>query len=266
MKNFSVLCFAFLLIMGCSKDSSDQDSIKTNTAANLKASGDSANDILSNVNYDALTFEIAYVKNYKPSTESIANFISFIKATTFKDNISVVYKELSSPNETTLSLKKIASLETENRTQYTKGKTLSIYIYFADAPSENDEEDTNAVTLGAVYRNTSMIIYEATIKKLTAKSFLITEAAVEEATLNHEMGHLMGLVNLGSEMVNNHEEQTTDEEGNEVGNSHCTTLNCLMSTELEFGGGMKKMLVASKNSAPTLDAECIADLKANGGR
>tara|TARA_R110002049_G_scaffold33535_13_gene110441 strand:- start:9867 stop:10667 length:801 start_codon:yes stop_codon:yes gene_type:complete len=266
MKNFSVLCFAFLLIIACSKDSNDEDPIKINTAANLKASGDSANDILSNANYDAMIFEIAYVKNYKPNTESIANFIRFIKSTTFKDDISVVYKELSSPNETSLSLKKIASLETENRTIYTQGKTLSIYIYFADAPSENDEEDSNAVTLGAVYRNTSMIIYEATIKKLTAKSFLITDATVEEATLNHEMSHLMGLVNLGSEMVNNHEGLTTDDDENEVGNSHCTTENCLMSTELEFGGGMKKMLIASKNSVPTLDTECLADLKANGGR
>ena len=60
-----------------------------------------------------------------------------------------------------LSLQEIADLESENRTEYNDGETLAIYIYFADAPSDSDDEDEGIVTLGAVYRNTSMVIHES---------------------------------------------------------------------------------------------------------
>ena len=63
-----------------------------------------------------------------------------------------MYTQLDSPNEESLTLEEIAELESDNRTIYNNGTTLAIYIYFADAPSEEDNEDEDLVTLGAVYR------------------------------------------------------------------------------------------------------------------
>lgn len=259
MKKIFFLLFVSILFLGCSKDSENDEQPKAiDKTANLQATGSSANDILSNTNFNKLAIEIAYVKNYMPSDDAITGFLNFIKAHTFKNNITVTYKELLSPNEATLTLNKVAELEAENRTVYNENSTLSIYIYFADAPSDDDNPDEDLVTLGAVYRNTSMVIYEKTIKELAAKSVLVTEAAIEESTLNHELGHLMGLVNLGSTMVHEHED--TDAE------NHCNINGCLMSAQLTFGSGAKKMLLANKNAPPSLDTECLADLKANGGR
>lgn len=266
MKKYAILLMAFcaIIFVRCSKDSDSTDDTPkiVDKTPNLKAAGESANDILSNDNFDKLLVEIAYVDGFRPKSDAISDFEAFLKKHTFKDNIEVMYNELVSPKEDSLSLNEIADLEKENRTAYNDGKTLAIYIYFADAPSESDDEDEDLVTLGAVYRNTSMVIHESTVKKLAKQSFLISEADIEAATLNHEFGHLFGLVDLGTTPVNEHEDIDAE--------NHCDVENCLMRAELQFGGGMKKMLAnrASKglSSTPDLDAECILDLQSNGGR
>jgi hypothetical protein len=265
MKKFRILVLFLTigLLLNCSKDSEDSPSNGINKSANLLATGDSANDILSNTNFTKLLLEVAYVEGFRPTTQTMSNFETFLRDRTFKTNIEVIYKQLPSPNEETLTLQEIADLENENRTAYNEGETVAIYIYFADAPSDDDDEEQGIVTLGAVYRNTSMVIHEDTVRKLANRgSTLITVTDVETSTLNHEFGHLLGLVNLGTDMVTPHEDPDAE--------NHCVVSGCLMRGELEFGGGMMSVLEKSKISkgaaVPVLDPECILDLQANGGR
>lgn len=266
MKKKKTIYFLLALgiLLGCSKDSDviGPPTNAVNKSANLLATGASASDILSNTKFDKLLIEIAYVTGFRPTAEAIVNFEDFLRQRTFKEDIEFIYTQLSSPNEETLTLEEIADLESENRTAYNEDGTLAIYIYFADAPSESDDESEGLVTLGAVYRNTSMIIYESTIRELVGNSILITVADVESATLGHEFGHLLGLVNLGTTPVNDHEDADAE--------NHCNVDGCLMRAELQFGGQMMKLMEqnASKGAAPIpeLDAECILDLQSNGGR
>jgi hypothetical protein len=273
MKNrFLAVMILFLAInASCSKDSSDTTApMAVNHSANYKASGESANEILSNNTFDKLLIEIAYVSGFRPTSLAMTDFVAFLKQHSYKDNIELVYNELPSPNEEKLTLEEVDDLEKKNRTAFNDGSTLAIYIYFADAPSEEDVEEEDLVTLGAVYWNTSMVIYEETIRKLASKSLVVTIEDIETATLNHEFGHLMGLVNLGSAPVNEHEGTTTDDDNNQIGNNHCTVEGCLMRAELQFGSGMKKLLEqrTSKGlaSIPGLGSECLLDLQTNGGR
>jgi len=234
MKNrILALMILFLMSLAYSKRSDDcgNTPLKIDKTANLKTTGDSANDILSNDKFDKLLIEATYVSGFRPTATAMLNFETFLKQHSFKQDIEVNYRELSSPNEEKLTLDEIVDLESENRTVYNDGSTLAIYIYFADAPSEDDVEEENLVTLGAVYLNTSMVIYEDTIHTLANKSSLVSIADVETATLNHEFGHLLGLVNLGSLPVNDHEDPDAD--------NHCTVDGCLMQAELQFGSGMK---------------------------
>ena len=218
----------------------------------------------------------------------MTEFTDFLRQHTFKQDIEVIYTQLDSPEEDNLTLQEIADLELENRTVYNEENTLGIYIYFADSPAVGDDDEGQLVTLGAVYRNTSMVIHEVTIRRLAAQSSFISNADVEAATLNHEFGHLFGLVNLGTPAINDHED---DEALN-----HCNVVGCLMRAQLQFVGSSNKsnLLTAKstyedgitagcaisaksilhllqsktgKNSAaPGLDAECILDIQANGGR
>lgn len=271
---FSLFCLA--LIIGCSSDSDDtpngNGNGSVNLAGNLLPTGASANDFLSNDNFDRLLIEITYVSGFQPTSATIANFENYLRERTFKENIEFDFNEIASPNEESLTLQEIADLESDNRTAYNDGTTLAVYIYFADAPSEGDDPDENLVTLGAVYRNTSMIIYESTIRDLANLSASVSITDVETATLNHEFGHLFGLVELsgfvnGQEVVftpsvNDHEDPNAE--------NHCVVDGCLMRAELEFGAAMMKAMEsnASKGLAvvPVLDAECILDLQSNGGR
>jgi hypothetical protein len=273
------------LILACSKDSDDAPLTQNvDKSANLLATGASANDILSNTNFDRLLIEIAYVSGFRPTPTAMTSVESYLKGRTFKQSINFTYKELSSPNEKTLVLDKVDELEKENRSVYNDGKTLAIYIYFADAPSDGDDIDEGLVTLGAVYRNTSMVIYESTVRELASRSSSISITDVESATLQHEFAHLFGLVNLGTTPVNNHEDTEAK--------NHCNVTGCLMRAELQFGGTNKNARVASKSvlqsdcnlsgmgmmkllqqktskglpAVPALDTECILDLQNNGGR
>lgn len=280
------LC-ALLIVMSCSKsdENDDEQSKKVDKTANLLGTGASANDILSNNKFTKLKVEIAYVVGFKPKRQTIDELVRYLKLHTFKEEVETVYLELTSPEKEELTVQEIADLEGENRTVYNDGDTLGVYIYFADAPSDGDELEEGVVTLGAVYRNTSMVIYERTVKLLAGRNLLITDADVEIATVNHEFGHLFGLVNLGTPAVNNHEDT-------EAAN-HCTIEGCLMRAKLQFGtaSGKSSKLIAknelksacslsgksvlkmlennaskgSRNWVP-LGAECVIDLKANGGR
>ncbi len=253
-----------LIAIGCSKDESGGEPLPTpiDRSANLLAAGDSGPDLLTNLNFERLRIQIAYVAGFRPTDEALNNLRNFLLQRTFKTNIAFEFLELPSPQEADLTLQEIVTIENENRTVYNDGTTMGMYIYFADAPSEGDQEDENIVTLGAVYRNTSMVIHEATIRDLSSRSSLIRTADVETATLGHEFGHLFGLVNLGTEMVNPHEDT-------EAAN-HCNETDCLMEAQLEFSIGLMNKLEqrAAKGAVavPDMGEECIADLVAIGGR
>lgn len=293
MKNFIILLLFGLCItlVACTKsDNNEENKAKeVDRAANLRTTGDSANDILSNTNFDKILIEIGYVSGFKPSDATISQFTDFLRQHTFKQDIEVRYLELDSPDKEDLELQEIADLEKENRTAYNDGRTLAIYIYFADSPSEGDEMSEGLVTVGAVYRNTSMIIYKDTIIRLASQSSSISVTDVESATLNHEFGHLFGLVNLGTEMMNPHESESENEEGVLEGNSHCNVAGCLMRAELQLGrvtgkskittNGLKSTCNLSgitvlgmlqsktaKGNTVALGVECVLDLQANGGR
>ncbi|WP_422860788.1 hypothetical protein ACOKFD_08135 [Flagellimonas sp. S174] len=256
-------------------------------SGNLLATGASANDLLANTNFDRILIEVAHVAGFRPTAETLASFQEFIQQKTFKENIDIIFNELPSPNEETLTLEEIDDLEQDNRTAFNDGSTLAVYIYFADAPSDGDDEEEDLVTLGAVFRNTSMVIFESTIRRLAPpdnSGAPVTLTDVETATLNHEFGHLFGLVNLGTEPVNDHEDTEAP--------NHCNVEGCLMQAQLQFGSpaarsltsrgeiltspctlngnSMLKLLEsrAARSLAvvPILDGECILDLQGNGGR
>lgn len=242
---------------------------------NFLSTGASGSDILSNTNYDNLLIEIAFVDGFSPTQAAIDALETFLQTYSFKQNISYQYTTLTSPGEEDLTTQEIADLEIENRTAYNSDNTLAVYIYFADAPSVDDDLDEGLVTLGAVYRNTSMVVFESTIQELASRSNSIARADIEIATLNHEFGHLFGLVNLGTPPINDHEDAQAA--------NHCNVAGCLMRAELQLSsskGHQHKgcavhantyLKSLAKNKAKgqvnvPLDQECRLDIEAIGAR
>jgi len=144
MKKYLFLSLLLVgVLLGCSKNSDEEQETRSqiNKIENLQNPGESGNAFLANTNYDKIIIEIAYVTGFKPSDGALEDFVTFIKQHSFKEDIRMVYKELSSPNKEELSLQEINDIEQENRTLYNQDKTLTFYIYFTDAPSNEDNKE-----------------------------------------------------------------------------------------------------------------------------
>ncbi len=239
---------------------------------NLESTGASNVDLLTANQYRSITLEVVSIEGSEPEESSIESLIDFINQRLHKpDGVNVIRRSIASPGLRTYSTRQIfEEIEIPFRTQFNNDNNLSIFIFFADADNENtvfDPQMTNAI-LGTAYFNTSFVIYKSTLNRVVNRSpNKLTD--VEAGTLRHEFAHLLGLVNIGTEMVIPHEEFQRNENGEIIrdsqgdpqGNGHCNVPNCLMEANSrlirDMMGGLEVM---------DLDPLCIRDLQNIGGK
>lgn len=251
--SIAVLLFLFL-IQSCSKNdiSSSNPDI---TIANKKTTGTSAHDLLSDDTFSSMAIEIVYVEGYAPSQTAITNFISFIKARTYKPNgITVQTRSIVSPGKSKYTIEDIRDIEDANRTEYNTNTTIAVWAFFVDGESDQNT-DTSSI-IGTAYRNTSFVIFENTVHDFSNSNFEPPRDLLETTVIEHEFCHILGLTNFGSPMQTPHEDPDHEK--------HCNVDTCLMYWASEFGSGIGNMLGSS--SIPQLDSQCLADLQANGGK
>ena len=252
-KILSILIISSLFLVSCSNDDDNAVNQSGNTD-NLQSLGTSANDLLSDSSFKGLTVEIVSVEGFEPTPTAVGIFRNFLEERVFKpDGITINQRSIPSSGLAPFNIEEIRRIETTARTQFNEGDEITIYIYFADGSNEDDGD--NRFTLGTAYLNTSVVIYEQTLRNLGSSPRAPMLSTIEAATLNHEFAHLIGLVNLGTPLQSEHE----DEESS----GHCNVQGCLMEAAIEFETGMMGML---GDGVPALDPLCIADLQANGGR
>lgn len=256
-----LLALAFLLtsIVSCSSENettdNSNDNNSTNVVLNRQATGSSANDLLSENTFTKTIVEIGYINGFKPTDEALNNFKSFIINRTFKSNgVEFLLKEIPTTGKSVYTLDDIVNLEKEHRTKYNTNSTIAVWVLFVNGKSERDTN--SSAVLGSAYWNTSFVIYEETIQGLSDSAFEPERSMMETSVINHEFGHLLGLVDLGTDLQSDHEDPNNPK--------HCNVESCLMFWALESSQGIGNML--SGGQVPTLDAQCLADLRANGGK
>lgn len=256
LKKLLILFVSVGFIFSCTVD--DPDNSNNSKSANLKSLGASAQDLLTDSDFTSMKIEMVYVEGNRPTDQAISLFKEFLMDRIYKpDGINFVLRSVPSSGKAPFAIEEIAEIERKERTAYNVGDEIAIWIYFADGSNEND---TNSkVVLGSAFRNTSMVIYEKTIREFASRNNAPDRGIIEASTLNHEFGHLFGLVDLGIEPVSDHE--YVDEDGN---GGHCTTSGCLMNAEIEFGSGVVDLI--NGNGVPGLDQACIDDLQSVGGK
>lgn len=265
MSPFKIIFSGFVLtmIISCSKDNGNKTTlidengnpVAIDVSANRKSVGESSNDLLSDTAFKAISFEIFYVEGLRPNAAAIENFETFLNDRLNKPNgVQIQLKSIASPQQAVYSITDIRNLEDEIRTLYNQDGEIAVFgIYIDGEYSENTE---NGSVLGVAYRNTSFVMFEETIQSFGGQPLGPSTTTLESVVLNHEFGHLLGLVNTGSTMQNPHQDVQNGR--------HCTDDNCLMYWTAETGEGLLNAL--SGGSVPSLDGECLADLRANGGR
>lgn len=252
MKKFAIALLSIVLVLGvsCRKDSKRK--INKNHRQNV---GYSANHLLSDKKYERTTIQVIYMTGYKPSDEAMSSLISMITDHCNKpDGIVVTYKEIGAQGKDTYTLEDIKTIEDDERSEFTSRKNIAVTVLFLDGHSSDDSG--NSAVLGAAYYNTSIVIYEKTIHEYSDQITEPERSKLETLVLNHEWGHLLGLVNVGTGMQTNHEDAAHSK--------HCVNEDCLMYWEAETASAINNIL--GSTPIPELDANCIADLQGNGGK
>ena len=256
IKRLLFILASFSFVISCTTDNpGDSDNGGIDRSANLKSLGTSAADLLSDATYTSMNIEIVYVEGNKPTDEGISHFKDFLQSRVYKpDGIQITLRSVNSSGKAPFIIDEIVEIEREERTAYNVGDEIAVWIYFADGSNEKDTDEK--FVLGSAFRNTSMVIYEKTIRDFANRSGAPKKATIEAATLNHEFSHLFGLVDLGTTPVSEHEDP--DNEG------HCITDKCLMRASIEFGSGVVDVI--DNSGVPQLDQACMDDLQSVGGK
>jgi predicted Zn-dependent protease len=249
------LQLAFVFFLAFLPYSCKKDSDRRIRKFHRQEVGSSANDILSDKKYKSITIEIIYMTGFKPTDQAIDNLKQLVTATCNKpDGINMVFKEIPAQGKSAYSIEDVKTIEDDHREEFTYRKDLATCFIFLDGPS--NENQGSAMVLGHAYFNTSMVIYEKSLKDNSGGFGEPELYKLETTVINHEFGHILGLVNLGSAMYNSHQDA---EHG-----AHCDNTSCLMYWEVETGNVFDNLI--GNSPIPTFDQNCKRDLTENGGR
>jgi len=247
-----------LIILGCADnnntpvgpDTGQGDSGDTRQFSHTSFPGASAEAFLIDSRFTDLQVEIDYMSDFEPTGEAINGLQTFLEQRLNKSNIAINLTEIPSGGGGTYTLDQIQDLEEDHRDNYTEssGSTLHVYVIIVDGKYFREN------TLGIAYYNTSAALFGDTIESISRTPPLLPgRVQVESTVLNHEFGHLVGLVGSGSPTQSDHKT---------AGSSHCTTESCLMEPAIETTNFFENF----SGEVPVLDELCIQDLQANGGK
>ncbi len=228
-----------LSLVSCKKetDFADQD---------YKKLGTSARDLLSSGVYTSLTIQISYMPGYAPNTITISTLTDFLNTYLNKPaGINILLQQIPASTKTSLTLQEIVQLEKTTRSVFTGGNNMTVHFLIT-----NGKYSTSS-TFATSYWNSSSCIFGKVVYDNSGEPGQVSRNQLMSTILEHEFGHLLGLVDQGSPMLATHKDATHG--------AHCDNSNCLMFYGIETNA-------SGLTGKPLLDANCKADLKANGGK
>jgi len=211
-------------------------------------------DFLSETDYKSLTVEIAYVEGFQPTASTVQNLKAFLTARLNKPSgINIVQRAVPSTGATVMNADLLRELELEYRTANTDGTNISAYFYFSDADYASSSGSSKV--LGVAYDYSSMAVFEKSIREFSGSPGKPTVTTLQTTVIFHEFAHILGLVNNGTQMQEQHQDGSHE--------GHCNNQDCLMYYLAETSGIATNLF---GGSVPSLDANCLADLRASGGK
>jgi hypothetical protein len=240
--------FTIIFFPGCSKE--PVTGLAPINPANNKITGASANDFLSSGSFTIVKIEIQYMTGFQPDAASISNLTSFLNSLIIKPGgITITQQQIAAGGKASYSINDIATIEQKNRATFSSGNQLSVYILIADGAYSEPS------VLGISYRNTSVCLFGKTIFDNSGGVGQVSRTKLETTVTEHEFGHLLGLVDLGTSMQTNHKDA--------MHGNHCTAQSCLMHYTAETTDLLGFLVTGN---IPVPDSQCLADLHANGGK
>ena len=220
----------------------------------LSQSGDFATDYLSADTHTSLLIEVDYVTGHQPEGAAMDGLVTSLERTLDKPG-GVTWElsdELPSQGDPVWTVQQTEDIEVANRDRYhdaASGQAV-ISITYLDGTSDQDP-DGGGYVIAYAYHGSSIIMFGQRVDP--SGSSLPLAGSVEETILIHEVGHLLGLVDNGIDMVSDHRDE---EHG-----SHDDNEDCIMYWAIN-SANISDLLLSAQ---PNFDAACQADMQAACG-
>ncbi|WP_209329664.1 hypothetical protein [Lunatimonas salinarum] len=215
--------------------------------------GQLANQLLSADRFTRLEVEVVYMRGFRPTNQMMTEMVSFLEDYTHKpDGVIFREREIPAGGQQSYTVQELLDLEKEHRQRYNERNIMTVFLLVVDGYFSRDEEETFA--LGAAYQSSSMVLFGRRIAENSGILRRPGREMLETTVVLHELGHLMGLVNNGTDMVEDHEDEENE--------AHCDNSSCLMYWAVETN----RVFGMMETSIPQLDQKCRDDIRANGGR
>lgn len=245
--SITVLLTTLLLWSGCEDTPTGTGSSDPEPYSTTEAPGEANNDIVAGGEFDTIELEIQYMPGYEPQSGAVEDLVTFLEEWSGKTVRTLDPVEIPAGDQPSYTANDVRSLEDEHREHVpdrTSG-TLRLYHLFLDGEFEQEN------VLAIAYRNTSTAYFGATFEETTSGLGSPSREQVEASVLRHEIGHLMGLVDNGTNMQQDHKD--------EANGAHCDNENCVMYYAYNQPDLFSSMF---GSEIPDLDAACQADLEA----
>lgn len=240
------------------EDTDDDGPVDDAEADNLASSaGDDAPDYLRDVAYDKLVVEVDFHEGRRPSAEVVAALRTVLEALCTKPGgVEIVLDDAHPvPSDTSWTAADLDAFEHDVRTRWHDPAAGVAVLHVSWVAGSSARDTETGKILGTAFHGSSLVVYPDTIEDLSGGLLGgVLQADPYSVVLQHEVGHLLGLVNNGTPMVAPHQD--------EAHGAHDENEDCLMFWEADGAA----LFDALADRAPTFDDACLDDVAAAGGR
>ncbi len=154
MKTILKLIVALSVFIGCSKKDGEYINNPGATDLHNKPVGASANDLLASSKYTSVKIEVQYMTGFQPDAAALNHLQSTLSGLVNKPSgITLFTKQIPASPNTVLSINDVIQIEKNNRTAFTSGNELAVYVLYTNGSYTDDN------VLGVAYKNTSAVLF-----------------------------------------------------------------------------------------------------------